>query len=714
MPNEPEGAASDSADVSSAAEAELTAGTIINDIYKVVSLIGRGGMGAVYRVHQQMLGKDFALKVLNLQQATDAAVRRFQQEARTASQLQHPNLVEVHDFGVFGVDQPYLVMDFVEGVSLAQVLKNKGSLPTDFVIELCIQLCFGLMYAHEKGVVHRDIKPGNIMLLHPEQEPREGTVKIVDFGIAKLVQSDGGEIQNLTKTGEIFGSPLYMSPEQCKGDPIDKRSDIYSLGCVIFECLTGSPPFFGDTAMSTMMKRLSESPVSLKEGSLGRDFPQGLEIIVRKMLALEPGARYQELGAVVKDLLAVQTLDGGTVDGQSPVKIEERSRRREFYALLVALALLSVVFTMGVDAYVIFPEQVKIDTARLEKEELEAEFGKMSIKQLKETKLAKQNALVIESNSATKKIREELGRQDPQYPYLKTIQTKSGVRQYLVCPYRVGDISVNNEPLAPATGKILLPSGSSIILYLNKSASADPNLLKNLTGQKFALLAYGSSVAVTNDSISILKNIPRLQALKIEGAEVDSLQSLYDNDFLSGLEVMNTLIPISELLKLRRLKQLTYLTFGPTKNPNPLFEVLASSKIQRIHFKAAKAEQDKDGHLIKQIDANKLAKLRNIDGLGIESAVSFTDDDFEKLVPLKNLKAIVFRNCGITSKSLKTFRRFPNLELVKISRAGWSEKEIAELRRFVKKVEVSGSRDDMRQGINNTWSEILQPLKTDR
>ncbi len=191
-------------------EVGLRLGSMINDKYLVMSLIGSGGMGSVYRVQQVFLGKEFALKVLDLHKQTDVTVRRFQQEARTASQLQHPNLIEVHDFGMLDEVQPYLVMDLVEGQTLSDWLKKSGALPVDYVVSLCIQICFGLLYAHEKGVVHRDIKPGNIMLLHADRCVTEGSVKIVDFGIAKLTQSEDGEIQALTRNGRnIRKSNLY-------------------------------------------------------------------------------------------------------------------------------------------------------------------------------------------------------------------------------------------------------------------------------------------------------------------------------------------------------------------------------------------------------------------------------------------------------------------------------------------------------------------------
>ncbi len=223
-----------------------------------------------------------------------------------AASLKHPNLVEVHDFGVTEEHHPYLLMDLVDGQSLAQLLKKQGTLSVVRTVSLSVQVAFGLLYAHENKVVHRDIKPGNIMLLHADEITTEGSIRIVDFGIAKLVQSDEGQIQELTKTGEIFGSPLYMSPEQCKGDTVDARSDIYSLGCVMFECLTGSPPFWGDSAMSTMLKRLSEEPPTLKEGSLGKEFPSLMEKIVRRCLEVDPDNRYQTMKDLIQDLTLLQ------------------------------------------------------------------------------------------------------------------------------------------------------------------------------------------------------------------------------------------------------------------------------------------------------------------------------------------------------------------------------------------------------------------------
>lgn len=281
------------------------AGQIVIGKYKVISLLGRGGIGSVYKVEQIFLSQFFALKTLNSQKASDQMIRRFQNEGRTASALNHPNLVKVNDFGLLEGQQPYLVMDFVDGVTLSEYLKQNGLMNLEQVVAMFAQVCLGLSYAHDQGVIHRDIKPSNIMISRTIPFGDEGFVKVVDFGIAKLAYAEDGNFQALTTTGEIFGSPLYMSPEQCSGSTVDHRADIYSLGCVLFEVLAGTTPFVGPNALATMMLHQSERVPTLKEASLGKDFPPELEVLVQKMLAKSPADRYQNLGVVANDLAQI-------------------------------------------------------------------------------------------------------------------------------------------------------------------------------------------------------------------------------------------------------------------------------------------------------------------------------------------------------------------------------------------------------------------------
>ncbi|CAN5319744.1 hypothetical protein BH10CYA1_BH10CYA1_29220 [soil metagenome] len=290
-------------------DSEFKPEQLLGGRYKVLSLIGRGGMGVVYKVEQIYLEKELALKTINKTSLTDNSVRRFQAEARAVFALNHPNVISVHDFGLLDEHTPFLAMEYVNGESLAETIKTR-ILNVSEAIPIFIQACKGLAHAHEHGVVHRDIKPGNIMLVTRLPPGTEGSIKILDFGIAKLTEHESGEIQSLTRTGEIFGSPLYMSPEQCGGGKIDHRSDIYSLGCVMFEALTGTTPFVGDSALSTMMMHQSAPAPSLREASLGGEFPNELEQVVKAMLAKNPDNRYQSLEKAAQDLAATLGGDG--------------------------------------------------------------------------------------------------------------------------------------------------------------------------------------------------------------------------------------------------------------------------------------------------------------------------------------------------------------------------------------------------------------------
>lgn len=287
-------------------EIVFDAGHMLGGKYKILSLLGSGGMGKVFKVTQVFLNTVYALKVLDIRKVVDeVTMRRFQHEARAANALSHPNLVKVHDFGLLDNNQPYFVMDLVEGATLAESIRDKGSLTLAEAAPVFAQICAGLEYAHTQLIVHRDIKPSNIILTAGFEPGTEGSVKILDFGIAKIASEEGGEIQQLTRTGEVFGSPLYMSPEQCSGAAVDHRSDIYSLGCVLFEALTGTPPYVGANALRTMMLHQSEPIPSLKQASLGNTFPKSLEEMVAKMLQKDPDERYQNMAQVAESLAAV-------------------------------------------------------------------------------------------------------------------------------------------------------------------------------------------------------------------------------------------------------------------------------------------------------------------------------------------------------------------------------------------------------------------------
>ncbi|MBA3994921.1 MAG: hypothetical protein C0469_15485, partial [Cyanobacteria bacterium DS2.3.42] len=284
----------------------LAPGITLLEKFKIIELLGEGGMGSVYRVEHLLMNRQFALKCLNKYQAADAGWKRFQNEAKAAHMLDHANLLKVYEFGLLPGGQPFFLMELVEGVTLADEIKRLGHLPVERAIKIFIQVAFAIGYAHESRVIHRDLKPSNIMLVDKKSDSDTELVKVVDFGIAKLTGVDEFNQQTLTKTGEIFGSPLYMSPEQCMGVAVDHRSDLYSLGCVFYEALTSAPPFMGESALSTMMKHQAENQATLKEASLGMHFPPGLEHVISKLLEKDPQHRYQSASQLASDLIHVE------------------------------------------------------------------------------------------------------------------------------------------------------------------------------------------------------------------------------------------------------------------------------------------------------------------------------------------------------------------------------------------------------------------------
>ena len=276
---------------------ESIEGTVFCDKYLVVRKIGQGGMSHIYQVTHLGDGKTYAVKLLKNHLAVEANnVKRFQLEAKTAMKLVHPNLLRIHDYGVSRTGEPYLLMDYIEGYSLCEILDEELPPDLDRFCNLFEQVAEGVAFAHDNGVVHRDLKPGNIMIVRNDDDKE--IVKLVDFGLAKVM--DATVSQKITQTGEIFGSPLYMSPEQCLGQTISATSDIYSLGCVMFEYFTNEGPFAGDTVFNTMHRHITmeapDLPVEL-------NLPKELENMIKKCLAKKAEDRY----ASVRDIIPVLT-----------------------------------------------------------------------------------------------------------------------------------------------------------------------------------------------------------------------------------------------------------------------------------------------------------------------------------------------------------------------------------------------------------------------
>ena len=277
-------------------------GTVINDRYKIIELVGTGGMGSVYLAEHEILRKKVAIKILHYEQSKRKdTVERFKREAIAASNIGQDNIVDVTDFGYTEEGNAYFVMEYVEGRSLADVMKEQPVLPLEFAVSVAAQIAVALYSAHGKGIIHRDLKPENILLTN--KDGNYPFVKIVDFGISKILQADAKpdeRLRTLTKSGAIFGTPEYMSPEQAAGESVEPASDIYSLGVIMYEMLTGRLPFFDDNYMKILHKHQYEFPEL--PSNVNPDIPSDVNALIMKCLEKKPFNRYGTMMLLLNDL----------------------------------------------------------------------------------------------------------------------------------------------------------------------------------------------------------------------------------------------------------------------------------------------------------------------------------------------------------------------------------------------------------------------------
>ena len=423
--------------------------------YEILGELGRGAMGVVYKAQDPTIGRVVALKTVRLDVhglENENVLRRFKNEARAAGILNHPNIVTIYDAG----EQDglfYIAMEFIEGTTLHAMLTERRVLPPEETIEITRQICKGLDYAHSQGIIHRDIKPANIMIT------ANGAVKIMDFGIAK---AGGG----MTSTGQVLGTPNYMSPEQVKGKPLDGRSDLFSLGVVLYEMVTGEKPFVGQNVTTIIYKIVHENPIPPRD--LDVTIHPGLSAVVTKALAKQPDERYQTGAALVDELenyksvgsnlnptavlptSAVSVSDATQVLGQSgmaaagaaparasasaPVARQASQRRKRGTLEIVLFSVVLVAIAVGAYGYYRYRNALKVEKADRELEQ----------------KLKEQQ---IEQNAAASAIRASETAAQQQTPPTQTTtqqQEKSEPEKPTVSPNRVlknqGELRLDSQP----------------------------------------------------------------------------------------------------------------------------------------------------------------------------------------------------------------------------------------------------------------------------
>ncbi len=676
----------------------LEIGDLVAEKYKIIELLGHGGMGSVYKVEQIFFRQFFALKTLTGQNFPDVAIRRFQKEAQAASKLNHPNLVRAYDFGILGTHQPFFVMDLIEGENLSDYSKRVGTLPIEEILQIFIPVCFALGYAHSEGIVHRDIKPGNIMLDKSAGTNEAYVPKVVDFGIAKLTDNEGGHSVNLTRTGEIFGTPLYMSPEQCLGTKIDHRTDIYSIGCVMYEALTGAPPFHGESALSLMMKHQSEQPQSLKEASLGREFPEALEAIVARTMEKNPDLRYQNLLDLAQDLAVLQQGRAGSTENVTIAKTQPHfaklpaAKTKPISQKLIAAVGL-VCLAIGIVLGLIFspkPEEVVKYIERPIDENSASDEAEL---------LGYIPIVKVEGRgpSATRLYR------FPKTFSIGTFTTVDKLNQQSKPKQAKGEhtIAFDKQFHLRVTNKDLIRHPQ----LLRGFGEYDVNALHldNVTQQEEEAVLYNPDITF-DASIVYCSNWKALIHLIAYGTTLSDvgLRCVQDLPYLINVDVTGTRVTADGFKQLKTFPdKIAGVGIGGMPAGKTLIPELSKSKVlTTVNF----SKLDLADH-----DVKMLANTRSLVMLNLQENPKVTDQAIASLKNLTNLFKLDIAGTSVTSASIPVLASFSKLRVITLDGDHWTAKDVKKLQSLLPKAALLGLKvDPIKQSIQPwDWKKEL-------
>jgi serine/threonine protein kinase len=612
----------------------FVAGTLLENQYEIVRRIGTGGMGSVYKCMDKMTSRLVAVKILKQEHAANNKImQRFQREAQAIASLEHPHLVKLYSFH-FNDLMPMLIMEYVDGRPLDQILERDGAMSVERSLKLAIQICDALNYVHKSGIIHRDLKPSNIIV--KKSLTGEDVAKVVDFGIAKIK-----DVQTTTtSTGEIFGSPSYMSPEQAMGKEAGESADQYALGCVLFECLTGLKPFISDNVLAVMMQHIRDEPPTLKNGSLGKDFSPELEAIVKRMLEKEPERRFSSIAAV-RDALSGKKIEPLTRHALATNSSSKIVTGNPFlFGTIVSASTLLVVALVGC-GWILFQKAHPLSTQ-------EAKLGAQTIR--------------AEESLNQSPAHDEFGVDAFDSPAALNMWLRSKAHEN-----KVEVLDVYRNSLSPEGMRII--SNIPQINILSLAFFTKMSLLKDLKSSTIQKLNL-SSTDVDDTSIKYLTNLPNLDTLYLNGclhltskgyaalrelkslrelrvAEAiltdDGVKALVTIPHLSILFVNNQGITNQSLSYIAKMANLTELNFQGTNANGKFAELKKLEKLNSLHL----------GNIVlTETDIKNLEQLKHLNHL-LMSETNVTEDQARELVSaLPNLTSIDFKDCPQISKQV--------------------------------------------------------------
>jgi len=710
-------------------------GAVIGGAFRIESVIGQGGMGVVYLAEQVSLRKQVALKILAPELVNEQSWLRFKAEAKTLSVLNHGSLVKVYDLGVHENTIPYYSMDFLQGRSLEEILANDGPLPFRQALPIFIEVLDGLAYAHRNGIVHRDLKPGNIMLCTVDGAK---SIKILDFGISKLIGPNAASSQSLTTVGEIFGSPFYMSPEQCSGRAVDARSDIYSLGCTLIEVLTGFVPFEGKEFIETVMMHQDEAPPLLADLEPSLRYPPALDRVLAKCLAKRPQDRYQsakemalDLGRVLegKEVMAPEL---ASLSPDRSVHSAESSDRS--FQLPLALSL----FAAGVAAVLVAGSAYFIlrltSTAHHSQSLVSAAGGDTDLGGIDPDvgsqvfKKASSNRSVFESplgkppsssdyavlrkvatasRNGERTVSNTLFEVMPDFD-VTSLQPKGSEKEafkYSTIVVENGrrlrrfnfpsDISIGMVSggkilkSSSATGLVDFPADAPITFSAAEIVRRYPQYLKRFRSDDIRVLELSLN-ACTNQVLSAAGNLSGVTDLGLSGAVelTDSgFQAVGNFKHLDGFSLSSSNLAGEAIARANCWQNLKRLTWRDAKQPGAFLKKLQSSR-SLVYL-------DLSGNKLSQADFELISKLTGLERLSL-AHTKVTLEALEAIATLPNLTGLDLTNSGLGVKAIPVLQKMKNLKQLAILQASSSPQLRTVLINQLPHVKIYGWSESMR------------------
>lgn len=580
------------------AEHRYSSGDIIGESYKLIDLIGQGGMGVVYRAQHLILDKQFALKLLAPAQINNLSWRRFEIEGRSLAKLNHANIVSIFNMGI-DKGCPYFVMDWLDGMSLAERIAESGPLNSKESLEIFLQVCSGLSCAHKNGIIHRDIKPANIMLISDGGSTR---VKIVDFGIARLQSTEASGRQALTASGEVFGSPLYMSPEQTRGEEIDARSDLYSLGCSLFETLTGQVPFRGASALATLIMHQEAEPPLLSSLLTRKNFDPSLDFLLARCLNKDAKKRYQSADQLAIDLQRIidgkpignggsrnssaskksrtfseedyaDSVDQSALPEASPAKLPANTSKIALKSILIAipiLALLGFIASGGLNKR---NQQANSEhkTAEAGRQNSEVKLSAAGLSQLKGALGGKGK----EQIALTSEILKALNNSPDISRGVKPAKGKKMRCFHFPTVVSIGEIGGGGQDRREARGDVQIPAEVEVYLRLNSIINQCPSLIDKIAVDDISNLRL-IDIKPVSPVLERLAKWTKLTKLTIDNELLSDadLKSLDKLENLRSLEIRSFTFNWQPFTELKLLKRLNALHLSNSEQLNPILQNL--------------------------------------------------------------------------------------------------------------------------------------------